>query len=131
MTMKILSSTFLLMFCFVVAAQDSPLLENNPEKTSINFFSMNASHLPEVELPKVQLKLPELTAQNAFQNTDLWMMVTHEFPNFCIAGNDQANGFLAFRTIKHFKLGKTRVTNTLTFDQMGNLQQSELIFGGN
>ena len=131
--MKYFAFSLLLCLSLTISAQELSgfSIERSPTDQSINFFELNTSHFPSSEISKINLKMPSLYEQGQFSTEDNWSTPTVDARVFCPTGGNPINGLIGTQSVFNFQLSKTRVTTIYTFDVMGNLVNSEIIFGGN
>ncbi|MDW3195499.1 MAG: hypothetical protein R8G66_24190 [Cytophagales bacterium] len=131
--MKYFAFSLLICFSLAVSAQELSGFPNEHSSTdpSINFFELNTPHFPSTEISKINLKMPSLYEQGQFGTEDNWSTPSVDTRVFCPTGGNPINGLIGTQSVFNFQLSKTRVTTIYTFDVMGNLVNSEIIFGGN
>lgn len=130
--MKILACSLFLCLCTLVFAQDAKISSSkDSSEETINFFTMNAAHFPKSEISKIDLKMPSLFEQGQYKIYGNWHLPAQNFHMFCPSGGNQTNSLIGTQSVFNFKWSKTRITTTYTFDEMGNLMNSEITFGGN
>ncbi len=130
--MKTIICLFLVCFCFIAMAQEMNYATSVKlnVKNSLNFFSINTSHLPEWEKTGIDLKLPSIYILGPFRTKDNWVMPTQDLDMICPPGGSRINGFMGFQSVNTINLFNAKAVSRFTFDTMGNLVNSELTFGG-
>ena len=131
--MKYVACSLLICLSLTISAQEFSKFttEHSLPDQSLNFFDLNTSHFPSLEISKINLKMPSLYQQGQFKTEENWLNPSIDARVFCPTGGNPINGLIGTQAVFNFKLSKTRVTTIHTFDVMGNLMNSEIIFGGN